>query len=214
MRNLLIIIIVILVFNSLGDEGYFENIPFKNVEMKPFSVPIQEELTKKEKNLEFNKKFLFGKSTMKPLYRYKIYARIYSKKKYLLGLDPNPAPYDLALGWDGLEKEEVFETIRAWQSFRWVHWRLKPNCPYNIDGVYLRLANNHVIPANRSILRGLKKLKKKDAVYMEGYLVSYVTESLGRTGTGASSTSRTDRQDNSCEVLYVTRLVSKHGEYK
>ena len=215
MRNLLIIILVIVLFNSLGgDEGYFDNAPFKNVEMKPFSVPIQEDLTPKEKRLKFTENFWGGKSTMTPLYSYKIYARIYSKKKYLLGIDPNPAPYDLALGWDGLEKEDVFNTIRTWQSFRWVHWRLKPDCPYTVDGVYLRLANNHVIPANKKILKGIEKLKKKDAVYMEGYLVSYVTESAGRTGYGASSTSRSDRLNNSCEVIYVTRLVSKYGEYK
>ena len=214
MRNLLIIILIVLIFNSFRDEGYFENIPLKNVDMKPFSVPIQEELTQKESKLKFTENFWGGKSIMTPLYRYKIYARIYSKKKYLLGIDPNPAPYDLALGWDGLEKEDVFNTISAWQYFRWVHWRLKPNCPYDVDGVYLRLANNHVIPANKNILRGIKQLKKKDAVYMEGYLVSYITESMGRTGTGSSSTSRTDRQANSCEVIYVTRLVSKYGEYK
>ena len=49
---------------------------------------------------------------------------------------------------------------------------------------------------------------------MEGYLVSYVTESAGRVGSGTSSITRTDRQSNSCEVVYVTRLVSKYGEFK
>ncbi|MBR2525311.1 hypothetical protein IKE67_02475 [bacterium] len=214
MRNIVILIFILMFINWLSEDTSLDNIALKNVEMKPFAVPIQEELTPEEKKLQFTEEFFAGKSTIKPLYRYKIYARIYSKKKYLLGIDPNPAPYDLALGWDGLEKDEVFKTILAWQSFRWVHWRLKPSCPYDVDGVYLRLANNHVIPANKKILKGIKKLKKKDTVYMEGYLVSYYTESAGRTGSGASSTSRTDRLDNSCEVIYVTRLVSKYGEYK
>lgn len=80
--------------------------------------------------------------------------------------------------------------------------------------MYLRLANNHVIPANEKILKGIKMLHKKDIVYMEGYLVSYVTTKGSRTGYGSSSTTRTDRQANSCEVLYVTRLVSKYGEFK
>ena len=196
------------------DNTPFDNTKLRNVEMKPFSVPIQEELTKSERKLEFTEKFFGGQSTMKPLYSYKIYARIYSKRKYVLGVDPNPAPYDLALGWDGLEKEDVFNTIHAWQSLRWVRWRLKSNCPYSVDEVYLRLANNHVIPANEKILKGIKMLHKKDIVYMEGYLVSYVTTKGSRTGYGSSSTTRTDRQANSCEVLYVTRLVSKYGEFK
>lgn len=213
MRNIIIIILIIFIFKSC-DNTPFDNTILKNVEMKPFAVPIQKELTKKEQKLEFVEHFHGGKSTMRPLYSYKIYARIYSKKKYILGIDPNPAPYDLALGWDGLEKEEVFKTIHAWQSLRWVHWRLKPDCPYNVDGVYLRLANNHVIPANDKILKGIEKLHKKDIVYMEGYLVSYVTEKGKRTGYGASSTTRTDRKNNSCEVMYVTRLVSKYGEFK
>ncbi len=214
MRNILIIILIIFIFNSLTSDTSFSDIPLKNVDMKPFSKPIQEELTKKERQLEFTEKFSGGQSTMKPLYSYKIYARVYSKRKYLLGLDPNPAPYDLALGWDGLEKEDVFKTIHAWQCLRWVHWRLKRDCPYSVDEVYLRLANNHVIPANKNILKGIKKLKKKDAVYMEGYLVSYVTQKGRRTGYGSSSTTRTDRKSNSCEVIYVTRLVSKYGEFK
>ena len=215
MRKILILVLVLLAFNFIDNNNTFDDTAvLNNVEMKPFSVPIQEELTDKEKQQEFVKTFFGGKSIIKPLYKYKIYARIYSKKAYPFGFDPNPAPYDLALGWDGLEKEDIFETINVRQSFRWVHWRLKSECPYNVDGVYLRLANNHVIPANNNILRAIKMLKKKDVVYLEGYLVSYTTTRGNLTGTGKSSTTRTDRQGGSCEIVYVTRLVSKYGDFK
>ena len=215
MRNLIIIILIILVFRSCNvDSGSFDNTPLKNVNMKPFAVPIQKELTPKEQKLVFVKKIPGGESTIRPLYSYKIYARIYSKRFYRVGMDPNPAPYDLALGWDGLEKEEVFNTIKARQSFRWVRWRLKPECICSVSEVYLRLANNHIIPANDNILKGLSKLQKKDIVYMEGYLVSFETTKGGRTVNGVSSTSREDRLGNSCEIVYVTRLVSKYGDYK
>lgn len=216
MRNIIILFLIIFLFHSCNSDNndYFDNTPLKNVSMKPFSVPIQKELTPKEKKLEFIKKFPNGEIKMKPLYSYKIYARIYSKRFYRVGMDANPAPYDLALGWDGLEKEEVFNTIKARQSFRWVRWRLKHDCIYSVDEVYLRLANNHIVPANENILKGLQKLKKKDIVYIEGYLISYVMKNGNKTASGASSTSRTDRLANSCEVIYATRLVSKYGDYR
>ena len=49
---------------------------------------------------------------------------------------------------------------------------------------------------------------------MEGYLVSFETTKGNRTASGVSSTSRNDRLGNSCEIVYVTRLVSKYGDYK
>lgn len=218
MRNIILILLIIFIFHSCtsdnGDSEVFDNTPLKNVDMKPFAVPIQKELTKSDRKKVFTKTFGGTTSTIRPLYRYKIYARVYSKKAYPFGIDPMPAPYDFALGWDGLEKEEVFKTIKARQSFRWVHWKLKPDCPYSVDGVYLRLANNHLIPANDNILRGLSKVHKKDIVYMEGYLVEFETVKGSRTVTGASSTSRTDRQAHSCEIMYVTRLVTKNGDYR
>ncbi len=215
MRNLIIIVFIILIFHSCNsDNTSFDETQLRNVSMKPFAVPIQKELTTKEKKLKFIKNFPGGKSIIKPLYSYKIYARIYSKRFYRVGMDANPAPYDLALGWDGLEKKEVFNSIKARQSFRWVRWRLKPECPYSVDEVYLRLANNHVIPANDNILKGLSKLNKKDIIYMEGYLVSFETIKGNRTASGTSSTTRNDRLANSCEIVYVTRLVSKYGDFR
>lgn len=217
MRKISIIVltmfVVLFIKQNIGYNDNGTNI-LKNVEMKPFAVPIQEKLSKNEKKQVFTKKIFGGKSLIRPLYKYKIYAIVYSKHRYILGIDPNPAPYDLALGWNGLEKPEVFESIRTWQCFRWVHWQLKKNCPYNINQVYLRLANNHVIPANDNILKGIKKLKKRDIVYMEGYLVSFETTIGNRKGSGVSSTTRNDRKANSCEIMYVTKLVSRHGEFK
>lgn len=218
MRNIIIILLIILMFHSCtgdnGDSGVFDNTPLRNVDMKPFAVPIQQKLTKSDRKKVFTKSFGGATSTIRPLYRYKIYARVYSTKRYPLGVDATPAPYDFALGWDGLEKEEVFNTIKARQSFRWVHWKLKPDCPYTVDGVYLRLANNHLIPANDNILKGLSKVKKKDIVYMEGYLVKFDTVKGSRTASGVSSTTRDDRKNHSCEIMYVTRLVTKHGDYR
>ena len=214
MKKILIIaILIVFAINFFNENNNsFDETTLVNVDMKPFSVPIQKNLTKKDKKQNLNKKYSDKEIVITPLYKYKIYARVYSKKHY--PLDPNPAPYDLALGWDGLEKEEVFNTITAWQSFRWVHWRLKPGCPYDVNGVYLRLANNHIIPANDNILKGVKKLKRKDVVYMEGYLVSVKRPRGKGSEKIVSSTSRTDRGAGSCEIIYVTRLVSKYGEFK
>jgi len=215
MKNLIIIILIIMLFNMLGgDDNTFDNNPLRNVEMTPFAVPIQGELSKEDRKKVFEMDYGGAHATIRPLYTYKIYARIYSKKYYPYGFDPCPAKYDLALGWDGLEKEDVFNSIKATQSLRWVHWRLKPNCPYSVDEVYLRLANNHVIAANNNILKGLSKLKKKDIVYIEGYLISYDAVKGKRTASGVSSTTREDRKANSCEIIYATRLVSKYGEFK
>ena len=57
MRNLVIILLIIFIFHSCksdnGDSGLFDNTPLKNVKMTPFAVPIQKELTPKERKLEF-----------------------------------------------------------------------------------------------------------------------------------------------------------------
>ena len=214
MRNIFIIILIIFLYHSFNDTGIFDDYQLSKTGMKAFSVPIQKELTPEEKKLVFKVKFSGCESTITPLYSYKIYARIYSKKHYLRAVDMMPAPYDLALGWDGLEKPEVFKTIRAWQSFRWVHWMPNKDCIYSIDQIYMRLANTHVIPANDKILQGIKKLNKKDQIFLEGYLVSFKTTRGKTYATGYSSTTRSDRKNNSCEIMYVTRLVSKYGEFK
>ena len=55
---------------------------------------------------------------------------------------------------------------------RLVYWRVNSKCPYSVSQINSMLSNNHLIPANRKVRKGIKKLKKKDVVYMEGYFVN------------------------------------------
>ena len=207
----LIILIIIFQFVKTNNSGDIANYS-KNITIKPFSVPVQEDLIPKEEKYKINYSYNKHTYTIFPLYRYRIYAKIYSKKHYT---DMGAAPYDLALGWDGLEKKEAFNNIGVSQHGRWVYWKLKKDCPYDVDQVYLRLANNHIIPANKNILKGLQKVKRGDDVYIEGYLVRYEIKKDGKViGSNQSSTTRTDRGDHSCEIVYATKLISKYGEFK
>ena len=40
-----------------GDSGVFDNTPLRNVDMKPFAVPIQQKLTKSDRKKVFTKSY-------------------------------------------------------------------------------------------------------------------------------------------------------------
>ena len=61
---------------------------------------------------------------------------------------------------------------------------------------------------------GLKKVEKYDEIYMEGYLVNIESFENGRcTMTWNSSLSRNDKGNGACEIMFVTKIITKYGEF-
>lgn len=78
------------------------------------------------------------------------------------------------------------------------------------------MSHIHVIPANDNVMSALIKLKKKDIVRFEGYLVDmeYENGSRSKTSLSRSDTDSTSRGNGACETMYVKSVQLKNKIYK
>ncbi len=78
------------------------------------------------------------------------------------------------------------------------------------------MSHIHVIPANDNVMSALMKLKKKDLVRFEGYLVDleYGNGSRSRTSLSRNDTNPTSRGNGACEVMYVKSVQLKNRIYE
>lgn len=145
--------------------------------------------------------------TISPKAEYILQGIIRSKKFYHDGLKSEIAPLDLAIVWGGLAGEEIPKDIRIWQSNRWYYWRYSADSPYQNDYIIPHSSNNHIIPANDTILMGMEKIKNGDIVKLSGYLVNVDVDQEGKIiFWWHSSLTRGDIGNASCEVFYVKEL--------
>ena len=207
-------------------KNYFDETVLNNVEMQPFSEPIQETIINGE---TFEHKTSEGVAKVTPIANYKIYGRVMDKhfrpsKLRLAAM----YPYDITIAFDKFKHKEVCDHVRFrmvstvvyydWSDTDW-HEHLKKYFNNHSELMY-NVTNNHICPANKNITRGLKKLRKKDVVYIEGYLIKfYLKTKDGKIEEGISSTSRNDSFGGNngygnCEQIYVTRVVSRHGDFR
>lgn len=175
--------------------------------------PLQTGISAKEKNiLFFVKKYHDYDIIITPQARYKVHATVLSKHRYFWCIDGYLAPYDLALGWGKYAKKENYSKVMFLQFGRWYYY-FYPSAEFSDVGLYS--ANTHVVPCNEKVLEGIKKLRKHNEVYMEGYLVDIEAATpKGKTFTWNSSLSRDDSGDGACEIFYVTKLVSEYGIFE
>lgn len=222
-KVIFVLILVLIFINHIR----FDNTVLRNVPMEPFSEPIQEKI---ENGESFMEKTPVGKVMITPIADYKLYGRVYDKhyrpsKLYLASV----YPYDVSIGFGGFKEKEVYKAVKVKMAATVSYWSCSGSDWRNHVSKYFKsqsidhcFTNNHLRPANKNVKRGIKKLRKKDIVYIEGYLVKIVhTVDNGRIEKGISSTSRNDKEtfsgDNSygaCEQIYVTRVVSRHGDFR
>lgn len=155
------------------------------------------QIIKKTKDYEF---------VITPVAKYKISAIVVSKKSYRDGWYSEISPIDLALAWGRLANPEIGKYITFSQSDRWYFYEYEENCPFDNNYVITHSANNHIIPANENIYKSIKTVKKKEKIYLEGYLVNVSGRYKGRTFRWKSSLTRKDSGDGSCEVFYVRKV--------
>ena len=151
-------------------------------------------------NLSKETPFTLGEYTLKPLAEFNIAARVLGTESYRLDREADLAPWDFALGWGPMTKDNLLDTLTIRQSNRWYHWRT-PKMITTADNINHHSANMHMIPANAQIKSELSDVDKDDFVQISGYLVQV------RHPDGyywRSSTSRTDTGQGACEVILVT----------
>lgn len=140
-----------------------------------------------------------GDYQLTPLAEFSLRARVLSRESYRLGRESDLSPIDLALGWGHMSDSGILANFTITQSNRWYYWNT-PDLPIPRQQVVRESANMHVIPADPSIERELKKTRKGHLIELEGFLVR-VEASDG--WTWKSSLKRNDSGDGSCELVYV-----------
>ena len=225
LKDFIVILISILLF-VMYQRASFDQTVLRNVSMEPFSAPIQERIFEGE---PFRHNTKEGIAEITPIAKYKIYGRVADvhfrpSKLYWASM----YPYDVTIAYGNFRHKEVFENVKFKMAATVVYWKYSYNAwkkhlskYYNsYSELNEQVTNNHICPANTNILNGLKKLKKEDIVYLEGYLIKfYLKTKDGTVEKGVSSTSRNDdfggdNGSGNCEQIYVTRLVSRHGDFR
>lgn len=165
--------------------------------------PLQSEYTSDIKIMKKIKDYEF---IITPIAEYKISAIVVGKKSYNDGWYAKISPIDLALAWGKLAENESDKYITFSQSDRWYFYEYKENCPFNNSYITTHSANNHIIPADENIFKAIKSVKKREKIYLEGYLVNVSGRHKNRNFWWKSSLTRKDSGDGSCEVFYVKRI--------
>ncbi len=146
---------------------------------------------------------------------YRIAARVLHSKQYD-DWQSSLVPVDLALGWGMLSQPRIDEWIEWDQENRWYyyHYRSVLSVPFPRDYVREHSANVHIIPATETLEAVLSGLRDNDIVQLDGFLVD--VEARRGEGTVAFRTSlaRDDEGDESCEIMYVERVVKDGVEYR
>lgn len=133
-----------------------------------------------------------------------IRARVLSREPYYMGRTADLSPVDFALGWGPMSDQSVLDIIKVSQSGRWYRTRWDVSPPISAQAIIANSSNMHMIPADGSVERALKRVKKGDIVHLRGFLVN-VDHPSGFYWR--SSMSRTDTGDGACELVYVESLV-------
>ena len=152
------------------------------------------------------KEFKNGQFTIIPLAEYKISGVVVSKETYSSDWDGEVSPIDLAIAWGKLAEPENNRNITYSQGYRWYHYQWRKGSPVDHSYVISHSSNNHIIPANENIDRAIKTIKRNDRVFLKGFLVNLKGTHKGQTVTWNTSLSRTDIDNGSCELLYVSHV--------
>ncbi len=148
--------------------------------------------------------------TVNYLYAYDISALVVSIHNYSgSGIGDKLAPRDLALAWGDVAAYNTLVDFHWQQSGRWYSWRVNSDAEIakvgGIQGVTEHSSNNHLIPADDTVKKQIKRIKVGDHVRLKGYLVNLDGgKADGSTFYWHSSTTRSDSGAHSCEVIYVT----------
>jgi len=145
---------------------------------------------------------IFGEFSLKPLARFALDARVLSREDYSWDSGARLSPMDLALGWGPMSDSAVLEQIKIAQGGRKYRWRVG-QFPVPRRAIETHSANMHLIPADSTVEREMKRARVGHVVSLQGYLVE-ATEANG--WRWRSSTTRDDVGNGACELILVERI--------
>ena len=144
--------------------------------------------------------FAFKGFQIQPLANFAIDARVLSREDYYLGKEAELAPLDLALGWKRMANPSVYRQLDISQGRRWYFYRWRDAPPIPAQEIVESSANMHLIPANATVEKTLRKAREGAFVRLTGHLVK-ASDASGWRWT--SSLTRTDSGADSCELVFV-----------
>lgn len=138
--------------------------------------------------------------TISGIAKFRIKAKVLSKKNYSFGREADLSPTDLALGWGKMSDESVLEKIKISQAVRYYRWSVK-TFPIPRREIETHSANMHLIPANDSVKRVIDRVRQGDIIEISGSLVNVKSNSDDWSWT--SSQTRDDTGSGACELIWV-----------
>jgi hypothetical protein len=145
--------------------------------------------------------------TIEPLAVFSLDARVLGVKFYTDDFSASISPCDLALGWGPMSDTAVLDKLDITQGNRFYRWRYWGKAPIPEADIVTHSANMHIIPADASILRKLKSLRKGSLIRLSGNLV--VATHPESDKPWRSSLTRDDRGEGACEIIYVKFLSER-----
>ncbi|HJU25601.1 MAG TPA: hypothetical protein VJ722_02885 [Rhodanobacteraceae bacterium] len=144
----------------------------------------------------------FKDATLHPLAKFMVTARVLSRDDYRFDAESDISPMDLALGWGRMSDSAVLHSIEIGQGGRFYEWQVR-EFPIPRREIETHSANMHMIPADASVERALKRVRVGDVVTLDGYLVE-----ADKPGgwKWRSSLTRQDTGAGACELVYVRSL--------
>jgi len=141
-----------------------------------------------------------GRWTLTPRATYDISARVLGREEYRFDDLAEFAPEDLALGWGLMSDNTILRQLDMEQASRFFTVRPRHEVSFSRAQVNEHSANTHVIPADDTIARALKRLRVGQIVHLQGLLVDAVRSDGRHTRT---SLTRVDSGEGACEIMYV-----------
>ena len=190
---LLISLSVILFMHSMTTQKAIRHTP---------GTLVQEEPTQTMLNTE--NQWKINDYIIKPVATFYIRARVLHTRQYSNDREADLSPIDLALGWGQLSDQAILDKITITQSNRWYYWRYENPPPIKQSEIIAQSSNMHMIPASSYVKDKLNQIREGNIVRISGYLVNI---SGSNNYKWNSSTSRTDTNQGSCEVVWVESVT-------
>lgn len=171
-----------------------------------YTAPIQTETQAEPFQIERN-----GVTyQIKPMHDYELYGMVVSENDFRHFWDrwhEDLKDYinikDLCVIWGPNIESEIYKNMK-FRSGEWTcYWNYKTGIDRALWSQFQpnALSNNHLLSEKNDILAKVKKSRKGDQIHFKGYLVEYKSDLMYRPRT-----SSTTREDNGCEVVYLTQF--------
>jgi hypothetical protein len=147
-----------------------------------------------------------------PRATYRIDGHIVSADRYRLDIGSTLAPRDLSLAWGRVP--EHLSALDFSHGHRFFTFRYNNRAPFDIHYVEQHAANMHLIPATDNLRKLLLSVREGQTIRLQGFLVDVTGKVRNRQFVWKTSTTRDDKGDGACEVMYVREVVYRDKVYR